>query len=109
MHQAVSSRYIFGDVLLSLQSHPDFERDNDGDRRLLGKRQSLLVAGAARTRIQAAAVYEPRPAVFQAGAQIAADARAQLARQSSSAQRRRLRVFRVAGGAVLPGFEVPRA
>src|SRR6202048_2340139 len=75
-------------VPLSIQSHENFKRDNDGDRRLLGKRQSLLLAGAPRARIQAAALYEPRPAIFQAGAQIAADARAQLARQSPGAQGR---------------------
>ena len=66
------------------------EASTDGDRRLLGQRQSVRVAGAARARVQAAAVHEPPAAVLQAGAQVAADARAQLARPGAGAQGRRL-------------------
>src|SRR5580658_3295102 len=74
----------------------------DGDRRFLGQRQSLRVAGTAGARVQAAALRQPPAAVLQAGTQIPADARAQSTRACAGAEGRGLRVLRVARDPLLP-------
>src|SRR5215472_7228433 len=74
----------------------------DGDRRLLGQRQSLLMAGAAGARIQETAVQQPRSAIFQAGAQIAANAGPELARAPARVEGRGLCLLRIVGDALLP-------
>ena len=73
---------------LSLQSPPfTLGAVTHGNRSLLGQRQSLLLAGAARARVQAARLYQPPAAVFQAGAQVAADAGDELPRPRAGAAR----------------------
>src|SRR6185312_12768405 len=82
---------------------------HNGDRHLLGQRQPVRLAGAARARIQAPALHEPPAAVLQARAQIAADAPHEPPRPGSRAQGRRLRLLRVAGHTLLPGPEISRS
>src|SRR6185437_14534087 len=81
-------------------------RENDGDRCVLGEWQSVRLARPAGVGVQATALYQSPVAVLQAGAQVAADARAQLAWQGTGAEGWRLRLFRVAGDSVLPGSQI---
>src|SRR5262245_6721190 len=69
---------------------------SDGPRTLLGQRQPVLVARAARARVQAPRLPIARAAVLEAGAQVAADAADEPARARAGAQGRRAHRVRVA-------------
>ncbi len=93
--------------LIAAATEPHPLQSDHGTHSILGQRQSVLVARAARAGAQGAAVRVAAAALRQAGTPVAPNAEAQSARPRARAQGRRLRGVRIGRGAVLPGREVP--